>query len=508
MTTIPNTEHLAVARIFPYQSLEASLLSLLDPQELERPASVPRVPAQSLRWRSGEPLSEPARRRFVLALLEEDEAHRNVLLRWVRPFLKDLDCYKLCRRLLDFAADGVEDDEQWPLYIQSVIGSPFQMGQLAKRLKGVATQDRDLEDSEVFKIIDILKRERSMESLDCLHHWSQNSPKKSVALACRRALEEVAMKQATSVDELLGADLPELYFGVDGVRHFDYGARTIAATLCPDLNLTFSDDGGRTYRSVPSVRRSDDRERATSARREMKQLKTLIKRCAQVQSGLLESSMVHGRRWPVPLWRQRFLIHPVMRSLSRRLVFAVAQPGGRTLRPFVISEGRFTDANGELVELPVDGWVQVLHPVELPPESRQSWADLVGLAGEAPFAQLNRPTFDFDVHRGVWHKPAEMLGQARLSHVRKIKRSLGYSGTLRGVGRVSLHRTCGPYLIAIELNVEGADGQATGAVTFVEVRAVRRVWQTSSGVDAPTPPELLPRSLFSEIIWDLHRLAA
>ena len=483
-----------VVRSFPYDRLEV-LLKSMDPTD--PPESLTHVPEQPLRWRSGDPLSEPAREHFILAILEAGGHEQDTLVRWVRPFLKDLDCYKLCRRLMEAADD--DEDVMWPLYIQAVLGSPFQVKRLARHLERA---EDSAEPWTALDVVELLRRERSPEAMEWLSHWSQNSKHPRVARACREALEELAAGQNTSVQELLRAELPELYLNADNERRFDYGPRTIVAKMKPDLSFDYRQEGGRSFSVVPPLRKSDDTERATESRTNLKKLVRNTRQCVSRQSELLESAMCHGRRWPVALWRERFLIHPVVRMLSRSLVF-VLHLDGEAPQPFMVADGLFLNLAGEPVELPAGSAIGVLHPIQIDPDERDRWKERVVEQSpvEPPFDQFSRPVFEAAEHREAWVNPTATLGEVDVLLLRKARRNTDYRGSVRKGQIASLKRIIGPYRAEIDfdLTYPGEEAVPVKEANCVRVAVFRG--------DQRLPVSAVPPSVFSEVTWDLLQLS-
>ncbi|MEO1268168.1 MAG: DUF4132 domain-containing protein, partial [Myxococcota bacterium] len=418
----------------------------------------------------------------------------------VRVLFQDIDCYKLCRRLL--AAVDDESDEVWPLYIQAIVGSPFQIRKLAQYLEGKSTQELEVEPWTELDIVALLKRERSPEAMGWLNHLSQNSQRPKIARACRQALQEMADLQFTSIEELLRGDLPELYLNPDGERRFNYGPRTILAQLQPDLGLRLQEEGGRIYSSTPPIRKSDHPEQAEQARSELKQFIHHIKMCVNVQGELLESAMIHGRRWPMALWRERFLIHPIMKLLSRGLVFVAYSPG-QPIVPFCLVDRQFLTLEGEPARLGGDSTVGIVHPAQLSAAKRSQWTTHIRNVAPCspPFAQFNRPIHDLEAYQKLWYDPEGELGAIALHHLRSAKRKSPYKGSLRKGTLSQLTRTMGPYRARIDFSL------GSGQEEFVVIDSATCVRVEVSKGKHPVPPEHLPPAVFSEVTRDLLHFA-
>src|SRR5690606_4124992 len=81
------------------------------------------------------------------------------------------------------------------------------------------------------------------------------------------------------------------------------------------------------------------------------------------QVGRLQRMYLQDRRWDASVWRRRYLDHPLMGPLARRLVWWVVPGDGRP-RSAVFDAQRQTmcDASGEAV--PLDGaTIRLWHPI-------------------------------------------------------------------------------------------------------------------------------------------------
>jgi hypothetical protein len=111
-----------------------------------------------------------------------------------------------------------------------------------------------------------------------------------------------------------------------------------------------------------------------------------------VQSRRLELTMCTRRCWSTAVFRERFVTHPLLQHLVRRLLFAL---GPETFR--VCEDGSMAGPADEpitLHESATGTGIRIVHPLEIAPEMLAAWAALFGdYAIVQPFAQLGR-----DVH--------------------------------------------------------------------------------------------------------------
>ncbi|MDH6129228.1 DUF4132 domain-containing protein [Kitasatospora sp. GP82] len=146
--------------------------------------------------------------------------------------------------------------------------------------------------------------------------------------------------------------------------------------------LGWRTSAGKGVKSVPAAVRRDHAE-------ELKELKTAVKdidKMLSAQSDRLDRQFVANRSWSYAGWRERYLDHPLVGTLARRLLWTV---DGATVG--------FTD--GELRTLTDDpvregAEVRLWHPVGHEPAEIMAWRDwLERHAITQPFKQAHREVY-------------------------------------------------------------------------------------------------------------------
>ncbi len=146
--------------------------------------------------------------------------------------------------------------------------------------------------------------------------------------------------------------------------------------------LIWSSSAGKVVKSVPVAVRRGHAE-------ELKELKAAVKdvdKMLSAQSERLDRQFLAGRVWPYVGWRERFLDHPLVGTLARRLLWTV----DGTAVGF---------ADGELRTLSDDpvrdgGEVRLWHPVGCGPAEVVAWRDwLERHAIIQPFKQAHREVY-------------------------------------------------------------------------------------------------------------------
>ncbi|GAA2321671.1 DUF4132 domain-containing protein [Streptomyces kunmingensis] len=149
--------------------------------------------------------------------------------------------------------------------------------------------------------------------------------------------------------------------------------------------LTWRNASGKTVKSVPAAVRRDHPE-------ELMALKTAVKdidKMLGAQSERLDRQFLARRTWSYAAWRERYLDHPLVGSLARRLLWTVdGTPAG-------FADGALRTLTDDPVDPVEDGAeVTLWHPVGREPAEVVAWRDwLERHAITQPFKQAHREVY-------------------------------------------------------------------------------------------------------------------
>ncbi|MEU0406986.1 DUF4132 domain-containing protein [Streptomyces griseorubiginosus] len=146
--------------------------------------------------------------------------------------------------------------------------------------------------------------------------------------------------------------------------------------------LTWRNASGKPVKSVPAAVRRDHPE-------EVKELKAAAKdidKMLSAQSERLDRQFLADRTWSYAAWRERYLDHPLVGTLARRLLWTV---DGTTV-------GHAEGALRSLADVPVTEGTEVRlwHPVDHAPAEIVAWRDWLERHGiTQPFKQAHREVY-------------------------------------------------------------------------------------------------------------------
>ncbi|MFE3034620.1 DUF4132 domain-containing protein [Streptomyces canus] len=143
---------------------------------------------------------------------------------------------------------------------------------------------------------------------------------KNTAKLLDAALEARAVALGLSREEIEELAVPA--YGLTGVGHAEHRLGEATAVLevqGTKAVLTWRNASGRPVRTVPAAVRRDHAE-------ELKELKAAVKdidRMLSAQSERLDRQFLADRTWSYATWRERYLDHPLVGTLARRLLWTV-----------------------------------------------------------------------------------------------------------------------------------------------------------------------------------------
>lgn len=211
----------------------------------------------------------------------------------------------------------------------------------------------------------------------------------------RRALDQASEGRNLRPAQLADDIVPTLGLDSEGMTVLDLGSRTFKLTFDEMLVPHLVDDEGAISKAFPRARKDDDAEKTAAAKLRFQSLAKDTKVLARQQVAQLEAAMCSKRSWTVQAFETRFIAHPLLRHIARRLVWAY-EDLSKTFR--VAEDLTYADENDEALELPKNPGSAVriilVHPILLTPEARTRWTErFADYELVQPLPQLTRETF-------------------------------------------------------------------------------------------------------------------
>jgi hypothetical protein len=328
-----------------------------------------------------------------------------------------------------------------------------------------------------------------------------------------------AKRANVSVDDLLEISAPT--FGLD-----DVGQRTISLenhTLnlqvrsTSDVRIITVGSSGNPTKSLP--RSLKDSAAGKAALKELGETAKSIRQALPVHRQRIESFFLSNRQWPLSIWRERYLDHPLVGTLTQRLIWCETKDG-RMCNSFMWFDGGFVDWHGKRPKLLDRSIVRLWHPLEAKAAEVSAWRSFLRSKSiTQPFKQAHREVYPVtDAERDTASYSNRFAGHILRQHqAGAIGRTRGWRVKLCAAENVteseSTHVKMPDFGLAGELWTDRAGGEdaefvPSGAYVFISTERVRfrRLHQLDNGREAlgdvVALTEIPPR-IFSEVMRDV-----
>lgn len=151
-----------------------------------------------------------------------------------------------------------------------------------------------------------------------------------------------------------------------------------------DAELIWRDAKGKTLKTVPARARKDHSEEYKSLQQSLKDIKTQL----PAQRDRIDSMFLAQRVWPIAAWRERYIDHPLVGSIGRRLIWCIDGV------PVLFADGALTNVEGAVLEFGATAEVALWHPVGREVDETLAWRNrLEALQVTQPFKQAYREVY-------------------------------------------------------------------------------------------------------------------
>lgn len=244
--------------------------------------------------------------------------------------------------------------------------------------------------------LDILAAIGSDIALMQLNGIAQKLKFKALQERAKEKIADIAESRELTVAELEDRLAPDLGLDDNGSLLLDFGPRQFTVSFDETLKPFVRDASGSRLKDLPKPNKSDDESQANDAVNRYKLLKKDARTVAAQQVARLESAMCLRRRWS-PENFQLFLVeHPLVRHLTRRLIWGVYSTENQLLTCFRVAEDNsYSTADDDLFTLPEgDISVGIPHVLEISPTDAAAFGQLFAdYELLPPFRQLDRNSY-------------------------------------------------------------------------------------------------------------------
>ncbi|MBL8182821.1 MAG: DUF4132 domain-containing protein [Blastocatellia bacterium] len=206
------------------------------------------------------------------------------------------------------------------------------------------------------------------------------------------ALEKTADRSNLPKDEIEEMGVPT--FGLTEVGHLkrnigDYAAE-IVVKATDDVSLKWFDPNGKALKSTPASVKRDFPDDVKGLSQTVKDIRQML----VAQRERIDSLYLDRRKWGVSEWRERYLDHPLVGTIARRLIWKFTDGTNDPVSGIWI-DGHLVSAVDERLELSETGIsVELWHPLDESTDGVLKWRDLLDrYAIRQPFKQAHREIY-------------------------------------------------------------------------------------------------------------------
>jgi hypothetical protein len=206
-----------------------------------------------------------------------------------------------------------------------------------------------------------------------------------------KALGTVADRSGLSNAELEEMSVPTFCLDPSGRSRRKLGSYTgqISVSGSSDVDLVWFQENGKKQKSIPAEVRQESASELKELQRTVKELRGML----PVQRNRIERLLMSERQWEMPAWRERYLNHPLVGILARRMIWHFRLGDQSSLGAWL--DGRLVDADDRPLEWLTDATqVRLWHPIGSSVKTVQSWRQWLDRHQVTqPFKQAHREVY-------------------------------------------------------------------------------------------------------------------
>ena len=213
----------------------------------------------------------------------------------------------------------------------------------------------------------------------------------SVQQQIEKVLVSAAQRLGLLESEIEEISVPSYGLDTVGQRCEQFGDYTaeLVVTGTNTTTLQWIKTDGKRQKSAPQKVKEEYAEELKELSQTAKDLKKMI----PAQRDRLERLYLTQQRWPLATWRERYLDHPLVGTLARRLIWHFKR--GKRTASGMWQEGQLVDHSGRALEwLDAETHVELWHPLHSSTETVLAWrAWCMRHEVQQPFKQAHREIY-------------------------------------------------------------------------------------------------------------------
>jgi hypothetical protein len=341
-----------------------------------------------------------------------------------------------------------------------------------------------------------------------------------------KALNETAKKVGLPAEELEEMSVPNYGLAEVGYLRETFGefAAELVVTGTNAAEIRWFNAEGKQQKSVPALVKENYAEELKELNNAVKDIKKML----PAQRDRLENLYLEEKRWDYKTWRERYLEHPLVGTIARRLIWRFDEA-----TPAIFLDGKLVDKDENALAPFDESQVQLWHPLHSTTAEVLEWREFLEKHEiRQPFKQAHREIYvltDAERRTEVYsnryaahiirqHQFNALCGQRNWKNQLRIMADADFHAPLRNLPKANLRAEFWVEAIGDEY---GVDSNETGTYYYLATDQVRfypsnaplhyghgygggfyEGWNDTRRVE-PVPLSEIPPLIFSEIMRDV-----
>ena len=314
-----------------------------------------------------------------------------------------------------------------------------------------------------------------------------------------RYASHVEIKIGLSAQDSAERFIPTFELSATGLRRIDCGedGAIELRIIGSDATSVFFSSSGKVVNTAPAALKRNHAESLAAIRDSAKALGKLL----ATQRSRLESLLLGRTEWEFRTWQERYLNHPVVGALARRLIWTLDG------HPVIFQDGQPMYVHGQIAAPKPESRVRLWHPIEHSANDVLAWRNQFdSLEITQPFKQAHREVYvltDAERRTNTYSNrfAAHILNQ---SQFRALALTRGWErpfiGGWDGGKPVASRMLPDGWRVEFWLEGAGAEHGPTGGSLYVATDQVRFY---RGDIAEPAPLDQVSRLIFSEAMRDV-----
>lgn len=352
----------------------------------------------------------------------------------------------------------------------------------------------------------ILERVGTTEALMHLTVLEGRLKADSQKLLVRTARKRLAAGQNISFDDLDDLTIPTSGFNELGRRMETLAGFKAELTISGrSARLAWFKPNGNPQASIPAAVKREHPDELKDLQRSAKAVETTL----STSIARFEAARLSQRSWNVGHWKSRYLNHPVVGTIVRRLIWQIVESGRRDVVAW--NDDQFVNVQGNPVNADESACIELWHPIDDLTDDILAWRQWLGTREiTQPFKQAHREVYlltDAERNTRVYSNrfASHILKQ---SQYRVLAKSRGWTSDYlggwdsgdNGVAKLALPK----WNLQVEFWVSAASeeiAEGSGGYLYVATDQVR--FYRLDATDQPFNLSDVPPLVLSEVLRDV-----